>query len=227
MDRVNYNIAIDGPSGAGKSTIARIIARELGFMYVDTGALYRTVGYYIHMCGIGSRDRDGVKRLLDDINIELAYDSDGTQRMILNGQDVTDEIRRPEISIYASDISAMPFVRNYLLEIQRELTKKYPVIMDGRDIGTVVLPNADLKIYLTALAEERARRRFEELDIAGVEATYEKVLEDINYRDHNDMSRKTAPLRCAEDAVQIDTTGNTLEQSVEQIQTLIKERLGL
>ena len=158
-----YSVAIDGPSGAGKSTIAKMCAEKLGFLYIDTGAIYRTVGVAARNAGLGSKDEAGVTSMLSDINISMRHDEKGLQRMILNGKDVTDEIRLPEISIYASDVSAMPAVRAYLLEMQRYFAKTNNVIMDGRDIGTVVLPNADIKLFLTATAEERAQRRFEEL----------------------------------------------------------------
>lgn len=222
-----FSIAIDGPAGAGKSTMSRLIAKRFGIVYVDTGALYRTVGWYIRMMGIGSKDQDGVRRLINEINIDMYYDEYGVQRMILNGQDVTDEIRTPEMSVYASNISSMGFVRKFLLSMQREMAEKYSVIMDGRDIGTVVLPNADLKIYLTASPETRAERRLHDLELQGVETTLEQVLDDINERDKNDSTRKESPLKMANDAVLIDTTGESLEQTEERITDLIKRRLGL
>ncbi len=222
-----YSIAIDGPAGAGKSTISRLLAEELGFMYVDTGAIYRTVGYYIHLMGIGSRDTDGVRRLIDEVNIDIHMDESNVQRMILNGQDVTEEIRTPEMARYASDISAMAFVRSFLLDMQRDLAEKNNVIMDGRDIGTVVLPNADLKIFLTASVEERAQRRYEEYIARGEKITFHKVMADMTQRDHNDSTRKVAPLKKATDAVEIDTTGETPEQSSERIVKLVKERISL
>jgi cytidylate kinase len=191
----NRSIAIDGPSGAGKSTLARMTAREFGLIYVDTGALYRTVGLYALRKGVGSKDLEGVTRLLPEITIQMRYDSEGIQRMLLNGEDVTDAIRLPEASIYASDVSAMAPVRAFLLEMQREMAARYDVIMDGRDIGTVVIPGAGLKIYLTAAPETRARRRYEELKAKNVMTTYEDVLRDIEYRDKNDSSRSAAPLR--------------------------------
>ncbi len=221
-----FSIAIDGPSGAGKSTIAKMCAEKLGFLYVDTGAIYRTVGVAARKAGLGSKDVVGVTAMLSDIKISMRHDENGLQRMILNGQDVTDEIRLPEISIYASDVSAMPAVRAFLLDMQRYFAETNNVIMDGRDIGTVVLPNADMKLFLTATAEERAQRRFEELQLRGTQATYEEVLRDIMYRDNNDSTRSAAPLRPSEEAVILDTTGNTLTQSFELICGLIKEKMS-
>lgn len=221
-----YSVAIDGPSGAGKSTIAKMCAEKLGFIYIDTGAMYRTIGVAVRGAGLASKDEAGVTALLPEINIDMRHDETGLQRMLLNGRDVTTEIRLPEISIYASDVSAMPAVRAFLLEKQREFARTNNVIMDGRDIGTVVLPNADLKIFLTATAGERAQRRFEELQLRGTEAVYDDVLRDIVYRDINDSSRTAAPLRPAEDAIELDTTGNTLTQSFELICGLIGERMS-
>ncbi len=221
-----YSVAIDGPSGAGKSTIAKMCAERFGFLYIDTGAIYRTVGVAVRNAGIGSKDEAGVTAVLPSIDIAIRHDGNGLQRMILNGQDVTDEIRLPEISIYASDVSAMPAVRSFLLEKQREFARTNNVIMDGRDIGTVVLPDADLKIFLTASPDERAQRRFEELQLRGTQATYDDVLRDIVYRDTNDSRRSAAPLRPAEGAVILDTTGNTLTQSFELICGLIEEKMS-
>jgi len=220
------SVAIDGPSGAGKSTIAKMCAKKLGFLYVDTGAIYRTVGLAARNAGLGSKDEAGVVSLLPSIVIAMRHDESGLQRMILNGEDVSDEIRLPEISIYASDVSAMPAVRAFLLDKQRYFAETSNVIMDGRDIGTVVLPNADVKIFLTATSEERASRRLEELQLRGTETSYEEVLRDIIYRDKNDSTRSTAPLRPAEGAVIIDTTGNTLAQSYELICDLIEEKMS-
>ena len=221
-----YSVAIDGPSGAGKSTIAKMCAEKFGFLYIDTGAIYRTVGVAARNAGLSSKDEAGVVSLLPKIEIGMRHDENGLQRMILNSEDVTNEIRLPEISIYASDVSAMPAVRAFLLEKQREFARTNNVIMDGRDIGTVVLPDADIKIFLTATAEERAKRRFEELRLRGTNATYEEVLRDISYRDLNDSTRSAAPLRPAEGAVILDTTGNTLTQSFEMICVLIKEKMS-
>lgn len=222
-----FSIAIDGPAGAGKSTLSKLIAEHFNAIYVDTGALYRTAGYYIKLMGIGSKDVDGIKRLIDEINIEMYYDENGAQRMILNGQDVTDDIRTPEMSTYASNISALGFVRKALLSMQRELAERYSVVMDGRDIGTVVLPNADLKIFLTATPEERAKRRLADLERQGIEMEFEKVLSDINERDKNDSTRKESPLKQADDAILVDTTGETLDQSKQRLIAIIEEGLSL
>ena len=227
MTKRNYAVAIDGPAGAGKSTLARRVARDLGFVYVDTGAIYRTVGYHMDFYGIGPRDTDGVNRLIGDVNIEIRYDDNGVQRMILNGRDVSDEIRTPEMSAIASAISAQPAVREYLLEMQRDLARRHSVVMDGRDIGTVVLPGADVKIFLTAAPEVRARRRFDELTEKGERVTYEKVLEDLNQRDRQDATRKIAPLRRARDAVLLDTSEMDLDQAAAALEAIVRERLAL
>lgn len=221
------SVAIDGPSGAGKSTLARLSADKFGFIYVDTGAIYRSVGLFAARNGVSTRDEAEICALFDHMEIELRHDDKGVQRMYLNGEDISEEIRLPHISIYASEVSAIPAVRTRLMDMQREMAIKYNVIMDGRDIGTVVLPEATLKIFLTATPEDRAERRYEELMAKGVETTFEETLRDINIRDENDSNRKAAPLRPAEDAVILDTTGNTLEKSFEIISTLIRERLGL
>ena len=222
-----YSIAIDGPSGAGKSTLAKMIAAELGFLYVDTGAIYRTVGLYAKKNDVAPHDAPAVTALLDTIKIDMNYGDDGLQRMYLNGEDVTTAIRQHEISAYASTVSAIPEVRAFLLEMQRSFARTNNVVMDGRDIGTVVLPDAQLKIFLTATPEDRARRRYEELLQRGQRADYETVLKDQIQRDYNDSHRATAPLRQAEDALLIDTTGNTLEQSQELMLKTVKERLHL
>lgn len=221
------SIAIDGPAGAGKSTMARKVAQDLGYVYVDTGAIYRTVGYYICLCGIGPRDVDGITRLINEVNLEIRYPGDGLQHMILNGQDVTEELRTPEMSDYASKISALKVVRDFLLDTQRDLARKHNVVMDGRDIGTVVLPHADVKIFLTASAEERARRRWEEMRQRGDQkTTYKAVLADLRERDRRDTNRAVAPLKCAADAVRLDTSGNTVEDSIEAIKEIIRKKLG-
>lgn len=221
------SIAIDGPCGAGKSTLARMTARKYGLIYVDTGALYRTVGLYVMRNGVGSKDQERVVGLLPEIGIEMKYGKDGLQRMFLNGSDVTDEIRTPEASIYASDVSAMAPVRAFLLSMQRDMAKMYDVIMDGRDIGTVVLPNAGLKIFLTARPEVRADRRFKELREKNIDTTFQEVLRDIMYRDKNDSERCTAPLKAADDAVVVDSSDMNLEQCFNFICSLAEERLGL
>lgn len=220
-----FSVAIDGPSGAGKSTLAQMCASRLGFLYVDTGAIYRSVGVAVRRAGLASKDAAGIAALLPELSIAMRYDENGLQRMFLNESDVTDEIRLPEISIYASDVSAMPEVRAFLLEMQRHFADTNNVIMDGRDIGTIVLPQADLKIFLTASLEERARRRYEELCLRGTETTLEAVLNDMRYRDANDSSRVAAPLRPAEDAHILDTTGNSLEESFQLICKLIEEKM--
>ena len=224
MNKV-ISVAIDGPAGAGKSTMAKAVAKELGFVYVDTGAIYRTVGYYMTLCGIGPKDVDGVTRLIKDVNIEIRYDENGTQCMILNGQDVSGEIRTPEMGDCASKLSTLKVVRDYLLEVQRDLAKKSNVVMDGRDIGTVVLPHADVKIYLTASAEVRANRRLLDFQKKGdTKITFQTVLEDIKKRDERDMNREIAPLRQAEDAVLLDTSDMSVEQSMAAIKKIIEER---
>ncbi len=221
------SIAIDGPAGAGKSTMAKAVAKDLGFIYVDTGAIYRTIGYHVALCGIGPKDIDGVNRLIDDVNIEISYGDDGSQRMILNGKDVTGELRTPKMSDYASKISAMKVVREFLLDLQRDMAKKHNVIMDGRDIGTVVLPHAEVKIFLTASAEVRAKRRLEELLAKGdKKATFEQVLADMKERDHRDMNRDVAPLKQAEDAVLLDTSDLTIEQSIAAIKDIVEKRMA-
>ena len=221
----HYAVAIDGPSGAGKSTLARALAKELGFVYVDTGAIYRSVGYYAYQRGIDPADGAAVEALLPEIQLEMLYREDGLQHMILNGEDVTKEIRLPEISMYASRVSAIPAVRAFLMDMQRDMARTHSVIMDGRDIGTVVLPQADVKLFLTASAEDRARRRCLELEERGTPEPYEKLLKEMQERDRNDASRSAAPLRPAEDAVILDTTGNTFQQSFDLLLQTIKERL--
>ncbi len=217
-------IAIDGPSGAGKSTISKILAKEFGFTYVDTGAIYRTVGVYAHRNGINPKSADDVGNSLSYINIEIKH-ADGIQRLFLNGDDVTEAIREHIISQYASDVSAIPAVRAFLLEMQREFARRDNVIMDGRDIGTVVLPDAKIKIFLTATDEDRAERRYEELLAKGQNVTFEKVLSDMRIRDEQDSKRAVAPLVPADDAVIVDTTGNTLEKSIEVLKDIISKRL--
>ena len=220
------SVAIDGPAGAGKSTMAKRVAKELGFLYVDTGAIYRTVGYHMWLMGIGPKDADGIKRCLDDVNVEIRHEDDGVQHMILNGQDVTGEIRTPEMSKYASGVSAQKCVRDFLLDMQRKFARRHNVVMDGRDIGTVVLPNAQVKIFLTASAEERARRRFAELTEKGEKVSFEKGLQDMIARDKQDTERAIAPLKAAPDAVKLDTSGNTIEQSIDEILAIVRRKLG-
>lgn len=220
------SIAVDGPSGAGKSTMAKKLARALGFLYVDTGAIYRTLGLFALRQGISPEDEAAVAQLLPMVSIRLDYGEDWVQKMYLNGEDVTDAIRTPEVSTTASQISAIPGVRDFLMDMQRDLAKQGNVIMDGRDIGTVVLPDADVKIFLTASAEDRARRRFEELAARGSGTDYETVLADIRERDHRDSTRSAAPLRQAEDALLVDTTGNSMEESFEVLLQTVREKLA-
>ncbi|MBQ3049893.1 MAG: (d)CMP kinase [Oscillospiraceae bacterium] len=220
------SIAIDGPSGAGKSTISRLVSQKIGFIYVDTGALYRTIALYMLENGIDTADGDAVTANLGSISIETKH-IDGMQRMFLNGRDVSDDIRRPELSLLASAVSAIPSVRAFLLETQRDFARKNNVIMDGRDIGTTVLPDADLKIYLTATAEDRANRRYLEQKEKGFDVDYDSILADINKRDYNDSHRAVSPLTKAPDAVLVDTTGNELEKSIRILHELIVSELKL
>ncbi len=224
---MNISIAIDGPSGAGKSTLARSIAAKLGYLYVDTGAIYRTIGYYAFANGMDPKDEAAVSAVLPGLQVELTYGEDGLQHMLLNGQDVTKEIRLPEISMYASVVSAHPSVRAYLLETQRELARTNNVIMDGRDIGTVVLPDAQVKVFLTASPEARARRRMLELEQRGTPEPFEKVLKEIQERDWNDSHRAVAPLRQAEDAVLLDTTELDFQESEAALLDIIQRRASL
>lgn len=218
------SIAIDGPSGAGKSTLARRAAAALGYLYVDTGAIYRTIGCFMQEAGVDLQDEAAVLAHLPEVRVELRYGEDGLQHMLLNGRDVTDKIRTPEISLAASVVSAYPGVRSYLLEMQRELARTHNVLMDGRDIGTVVLPEATVKIFLTASAEERARRRTLELEQRGTPQPYAQVLEEIQERDYADIHRSAAPLRQAEDAVVLDTSALNFEESEQALLALIRER---
>ncbi len=222
-----YSIAIDGPSAAGKSSLAKRCAAAFGFIYVDTGAIYRTVGLAALQNDIDRKDTAEIEKLLPTLSVEIAYNDKGEQRMILNGSDVSHEIRLPEISICASDVSSLPSVRKYLLDMQRSFAEKYNVIMDGRDIGTVVLPNADLKVFLTASAEARAMRRWKELQEKGIVSDFDDVLKDIQYRDHQDSSRASAPLKQAEDAILLDTTDLTFDESFAALSQIIIEKLCL
>ena len=222
---MNYAIAIDGPAGAGKSTIAKVLAKEMSLIYVDTGALYRTVGYFTTGRGIALTDIEGITAALDDLTVELKY-VDGVQRVFANGEDVSDLIRTPAISMAASAVSAIPAVRAYLLNTQRDIAAKNSVVMDGRDIGTVILPDAEVKIFLTASPESRAKRRYDELQAKGDPATYEEVLADMIKRDYDDSHRAAAPLKQAQDAVLVDTSGDTLEQSVARIKAVVLEKLA-
>lgn len=216
-------IAIDGPGGAGKSTVSKAVAAKLGIVYVDTGALYRTVGYYVRSREVDPHDAEAVGACLPEISIEVRY-VDGAQRVYLNGEDLGDKIRTPEMSMYASAVSAIPSVRAFLLETQKDIARKNSVIMDGRDIGTVILPNADVKIYLTASAECRAKRRYDELVAKGQTVSLEDVLREMNERDTADSTREIAPAQAAADAVVFDNTGMTLEQSVDAIIRIVNEK---
>lgn len=225
MDK-HFSVAIDGPSGAGKSTIARAAAARFGFIYVDTGAIYRTVGLAAARAGLPLGAEQDVLKLLPGLDIAFGYGEDGAQHMYLNGEDVSGLIRTPEISMRASEVSAMPEVRACLLDMQRKMAESHSVIMDGRDIGTIVLPNASLKIFLTASPERRAERRYLELREKGATDSYDEVLRDIIKRDKNDSSRAAAPLKRADDAIEVDTSELTLDESIERICALISDRTG-
>ena len=222
-----YSIAIDGPAGAGKSTIAKRLAKELGYQYVDTGAIYRTVAYFLDLWGISPKDIDGVSRYIDELTVGIEYDEDGVQHMIMNGMDVTDEIRTQDISQKASLVSAHAIVRDMLLDMQRDVAKQYNVIMDGRDIGTVVLPKADVKIFLTASAEVRARRRTDELTAKGQKTDYEKILKEIQQRDFQDTHREVAPLKMCRDSVKLDTSDMNVEQVIAEMKAIIGKKIPL
>ena len=225
MTKKHYVVAVDGPSGAGKSTLAKAVAKELRITYVDTGAIYRVIGLAAYRRGVAPRDESAVTALLPELEIGLAHGDDGLQRMYLNGEDVTEAIRLPEISMYASDVSALPPVRAFLLDIQRKLARERCVIMDGRDIGTVVLPDADVKIFLTADAEVRAKRRCLELEQRGTPKPFEEVLAELKERDYNDSHRDIAPLKRADDAVLADTSDLDFEQSKALLLKTIRERV--
>ena len=220
------SIAIDGPAGAGKSTIARRLAKELGYYYVDTGAIYRTVAYFMDLLGVSPKDTDGVERYIDELTVGIEYDEDGLQHMIMNGMDVTDDIRTPDISQKASLVSAHAVVRDMLLDMQRDVAKEHDVIMDGRDIGTVVLPKATVKIFLTASPEVRARRRCDELLAKGQKAKYEQVLADIQKRDYQDTHREVAPLKMCRDSVKVDTSDMDIEQVIAHIKDIIEKKVS-
>lgn len=218
------NVAVDGPAGAGKSTISRAAAKELGFIYVDTGSLYRAVGVYALRNGIGTKDSENIEKALKDIVVELKFVGD-VQHVFLNGEDVSTEIRTPEASMAASDVSAIPCVRAFLFDLQRDIAKKNNCLMDGRDIGTVVLPDAKIKIFLTASAEERAKRRYKELVEKGAKDTYEEVLADLEKRDYQDSHREIAPLKPAEDSIIVDTSDYNFDEAKNIIVNIIKERI--
>ena len=221
------SIAIDGPAGAWKSTLARALARELGYLYVDTGAIYRTVALRAREAGADPSDPEQVAPLLEDLNLRMDYGGDGVQRMYLSGRDVTEAIRENEISALASQVAALPAVREFLLDFQRKQAREHNVVMDGRDIGTVVLPRAGVKIFLTAAPEARARRRTAELLQRGQDADFDEILREIRQRDEQDENRPVAPLRQAEDAALLDTTNLDLKGSLEALLTLVRERLSL
>ena len=222
MNERRYAVAVDGPSGAGKSTLAKAAAERLGILYVDTGAIYRTIGLYVQRRGIDPQDTAAVLAALPDIHIAMAHDGDGLQRMLLNGEDVSADIRLPEISMYASAVSAIQGVRDFLMEMQRSLARAHSVIMDGRDIGTVVLPDADVKIFLYADVEVRAKRRELELQQRGTPKPYAEVLREMEERDYNDTHRAAAPLRAADDAIMVDTSSMDFNASLERLLDVIR-----
>ena len=222
-----YSIAIDGPAGAGKSTIAKRLAKELGYYYVDTGAIYRTVAYFLDLWGVSPKDIDNVNRYIDELTIGIEYDEDGLQHMIMNGMDVTGEIRTQDISQKASLVSAHACVREMLLDMQRDVAKAHNVIMDGRDIGTVVLPKADVKIFLTADPEVRAKRRYDELIAKGQKANLETILKEIKPRDYQDTQRGIAPLKMSRDSVKVDTSNMDIDQVVAEIKAIAGKKITL
>lgn len=221
---MSINVAIDGPAGAGKSSVSKLVSKELGYIYVDTGALYRTVGLYSIRKGYDTKDAEKVISTLDDIKVELKF-VDGTQHVFLNGEDVSDAIRTPEASMGASNVSAIPKVREFLFDLQRNIAKENDCLMDGRDIGTVVLPDAQIKIFLTASPEARAQRRYKELIEKGENVDFQDVLDDINKRDYQDSHREIAPLKQADDAILVDNSGCNLEEGAQLIIDVIKEKL--
>lgn len=215
------NVAVDGPSAAGKSQISRLVASELKYIYIDTGAMFRSLGYKAIRCNIDIKNNsDAIENMLKSTNLDIVREGD-EQRMILDGKDVTDCIRTPEVSLAASDIAVIPLVREWILKIERKLASKYNCIMDGRDIGTSVLPNADVKIFLTASVSCRAERRFSELKQKGEDVSFEEVLEDMKYRDKQDSERVISPLRCADDAIVVDTSDLTFDESVQSVLSIV------
>ena len=220
-----YAIAIDGPAGAGKSTIAKALAKELGFRYVDTGAIYRTVAYFLDLLGISPKDVDGVERYIDELTIVIQYDEEGKQHMLMNGMDVTGEIRTQDISQKASLVSAHAVVREVLLDMQRDVAKHHNVIMDGRDIGTVVLPKADVKIFLTATPEVRAKRRYDELIARGQKANLDTILKEIKQRDYQDTHREIAPLKMARDSIKLDTSELDIDGVLAEMKRIIAGKI--
>ena len=220
------SIAIDGPAGAGKSTIAKRLAKELGYYYVDTGAIYRTVAYFFDLWGVSPKDIDGISRYIDELNVGIEYAEDGTQHMIMNGMDVTGDIRTQDISQKASLISAHAIVRDMLLDMQRGVAKHHNVIMDGRDIGTVVLPKANVKIFLTASAEVRARRRTDELLAKGQKANYAQILKEIQQRDYQDTHREVAPLKMSRDSIKVDTSELDIDGVIAELKSIIQKKVA-
>ena len=219
------SIAIDGPAGAGKSTIARRLAKDLGYYYVDTGAIYRTVAYFFDLWGVSPKDADAVRRYIDELTVGIEYDEEGVQHMIMNGMDVTGDIRTQDIAQKASLVSAYPEVREMLLDMQRDIARRHNVIMDGRDIGTVVLPKATVKIFLTASPEVRANRRTQELKAKGQKANYEQILKEIQQRDYQDTHRDIAPLKMARDSVKVDTSDLDIDGVVAAIKEIIAKKV--
>lgn len=222
-----YSIAIDGPAGAGKSTIAKRLAQELGYQYVDTGAIYRTVAYFMDLWGVSPKDVDGVNRYIDELTVEIEYDEQNVQHMFMNGMDVTNDIRTREISQKASLVAAHPCVREMLLDMQRNIAKEYNVVMDGRDIGSVVLPKADVKIFLTASTEVRAKRRTAELAAKGQKANFEQILKEIQQRDYQDTHREIAPLKMCRDSVKVDTSEMDIDQVVAHLKDIVGKKIAL
>ncbi len=222
-----YAIAIDGPAGVGKSTAAKLLAKELGYRHVDTGAIYRTVAYFLDLLGISPKDIDGVERYIDELTVEIEFDDEGRQHTLMNGMDVSGEIRTQDISQKASLVSAHAVVREMLLDMQREVAKKYNVVMDGRDIGTVVLPKADVKIFLTASAEVRAERRCKELLEKGQKANYPQILKEIQQRDYQDSHREIAPLKMARDSVKLDTSELDIDGVLAAMKKIVGEKIPL
>ena len=224
----HFSIAIDGPGGAGKSTLAKAVAKKLNILHVDTGAIYRTIGYAAFSRGLDAKDESQIAPLLKEIQIDMAFDENSGQKMLLDGKDVSTEIRLPEISMYASNVSALPCVRAYLLEMQRDIARKRSVIMDGRDIGTTVFPDAELKIFVTATPEIRAQRRYDELKAKGEEASFDEILENVKQRDYIDQNRDVSPLRKASDALLLDNSHLSISQQkewlAEQFERVIKEK---
>ncbi len=222
-----YSIAIDGPAGAGKSTIARSLAKELGYYYVDTGAIYRTVAYFLDLLGVSPKDVDGVERYIDELTINIEYDETGKQHMIMNGMDVSDDIRTQDISQKASLVSAHAVVRSVLLDMQRQVAREHNVIMDGRDIGTVVLPKANVKIFLTASSAVRAKRRYDELIAKGQKADLATIQKEIELRDYQDSHREIAPLKQARDAVLVDTSDLDIPGVLAEIKSIVGKKISL